>query len=80
MATRDQPSFARMCRAFPVRTGLFTVGPLVIGLAQLLNAVVHGSAVLPVAAVAAAMGAFSVLITSYHLSAFRRRRLTAAFD
>lgn len=80
MATRDTPSFARMCRAFPVRTSLFTLGPLLVGAAQLLNALVHGSALLPVAAVALVMCAFSVLITNYHLASFRRRRLTAALD
>lgn len=80
MATRNEPSFARMCRAFPVRTGVFTAGPLLVGFAQLLNALVHGSAVLPVAAIAVIMCAFSVLITNYHLASFRRRRLTADFD
>lgn len=73
---REEPSFGRMCRAFPVRTGVFTVGPVAVGLAQVGNALVHGSAVWPVAAVAALMGAFSVLVTRYHLSAFRRRALS----
>lgn len=80
MATRDEPSFARMCRSFPVRTSLFTVGPLVFALAQLLNAFVHGIPVWRVAVIAAVMAVFSVLITSYHLAKFRRRRLTPDFD
>lgn len=75
MATRDHSSFARMARAFPVRTGLFTLGPLIVGFAQLLNAAVHGTAVVPVAAVTVVMIVFSVLVTGYHLAKFRRRTL-----
>jgi len=69
-----------MCRAFPVRTSVFTVGPLAVALAQLLNALVHGVPVWPVAVVAAVTCVFSALVTSYHLAKFRRRRLTPAFD
>lgn len=77
MATREHPSFAGMCRAFPVRTGIFTLGPLAVGFAQLWNAAVHGISVLPVAAVTIIMIAFSILVTSYHLASFRRSTLTS---
>lgn len=75
MSYRDRPSFFAMCRAFPYRTALFTFGPMLVGLAQLINAYVHGSSVLLVGAVAAVMLAFSVLITRYHLVRFRIRQL-----
>ena len=80
MAIRDQPSFLRMFQAFPVRTGLFTLGPLAVGLAQVCNAVFHGSTLWPVVAVAAAMVVFSLLVTSYHLASFRRRTLVGELD
>lgn len=66
-----------MCRTFPLRTGLFTVGPVAVGVAQLLNVALHGTAVWAAAAAAAVMCAFSVLVTSYHLARFRRRALVA---
>lgn len=64
-----------MFRAFPVRTSVFTVGPLAIALAQIVNASVHGTGFLAVAAVGIVMAAFSVMVTRYHLTSFRRRRL-----
>jgi ribosomal protein L10 len=71
-----------MCRTFPIRTAVFTLGPLAVAVAQLLNAFVHGhGSALPLVAVIAVLTCvFSVLITRYHLSAFRRRTLTADFD
>lgn len=75
MATRDRPSFRRMARARPVRTAVFTLGPLAVGVAQLLNATVHGTGLVAFGAIAAAMAAFSVLVTRYHLTVFRRRTL-----
>ena len=69
-----------MCRTFPVRTGLFTVGPVAIGLAQLLNATLNGAAVWVAVLATAVMCAFSVLVTGYHLAQFRRHTLTREFD
>lgn len=69
-----------MCRTFPLRTGVCTVGPIAVGVAQLLNVVLHGTAAWgTVAAVAATavMCLFSVLITGYHLARFRRQSLSA---
>lgn len=78
MTKPDRPTFASMCRALPVRTGIFTFGPIAIGFAQLWNAVVHDLSVLPVAAIALVMVVFSVLVTSYHLASFRRSTLTSS--
>ena len=80
MATRNKPSFVRMFRRFPFRTGLFTFGPLAIGLAQVLNAAFHGISLWPVVAVAAVMCVFSVLVTNYHLASFRRQTLVDGLD
>ena len=80
MTTRNKPSFVRMFRRFPFRTGLFTFGPLAIGLAQVLNAAFHGISLWPVVAVAAVMCVFSVLVTNYHLASFRRRTLVDGLD
>ena len=77
MATRSDPSFLRMCRAFPMRTALFTLGPFVVAVTQVLNAFVHGGKLWLVAIVAAATVVFSVLVTNYHLAKFRRRRLSS---
>ena len=80
MATRDRPSFREMCRAFPVRTGIFTVGPLAVGVAQLFNAVAHGANLPLVALIVAGMVAYSVLVTNYHLAMFRRRGISQHVD
>lgn len=75
MATRRRPSFASMCRTFPMRTALFTAGPLLFGVAQLLNAYVHGTGLLGPAAVTGLLLVFSLLVTQYHLASFRVTRL-----
>lgn len=80
MAARTQSSFAHMCRAFPVRTGLFTLGPLAVAAAQLVNASVNGGSLPVVVAVAAVTCVFSLLVTRYHLAAFRRLRVSGEFD
>ncbi|MFB6141584.1 MAG: hypothetical protein ABEJ26_14260 [Halosimplex sp.] len=80
MSTQDRPSFWRMCRAFPVRTGIFTFGPLAVGAAQFCNAVAHGTNIRIVALIAALTVAYSVLVTDYHLSAFRRQRVCGEFE
>lgn len=75
MATRTRPTFARMCRTFPYRTALFTAGPLLVGLAQLVNAAVHGTGLVGAAAITGLLLVFSVLVTRLHLASFRRTRL-----
>jgi hypothetical protein len=80
MATREQPSFRQMCRETPYLTALFTVGPLLVGAAQVLNALVHGSNLPLLAAVVAATVAYSVLVTRYRLATFRRRSLARVVE
>lgn len=64
-----------MARHAPVRTAIFSVGPPLWGLVQLLNAYLHDGALLYVAVAAAVMTAFSVLLTRYHAAAYRRALL-----
>jgi len=80
MATREQPSFRQMCRETPFRTALFTFGPLLVGAAQVTNALVHGSSLPLLAAVAAVTVGYSVVATRYHLAAFRRRIVTRPLE
>lgn len=58
-----------------MRTAIFTLGPLAIGAAQLVNAYVHGADVRLVAAVTLVMVLFSAFVTRYHLATFRLYRL-----
>lgn len=78
MSTRRDVTFGKMARTFPMRTGLFTFGPVLFALVQLVNAYLHGASLLYAALFAALMVAFSVLVTRYHLVSFRLRRLTDA--
>jgi urea transporter len=80
MATRDRPTFEEMCRAFPIRTGLFTFGPLLVGAAQSLNAVAHGTNLWLVAFIAVVTVAYSILVTNYHLASFRRRTVCRGIE
>jgi len=80
MATRDRPSFGEMCRTFPVRTGVFTVGPLAVGVAQFFNAVAHGANLPLVTLIVAGMVVYSFIVTNYHLATFRRRTVSRRAD
>lgn len=75
MLARDGEAVVRLARAFPVRTGLFTVGPIVIALVQLANGFVHDVSLLATGSFAAVMVAYSVLVTRYHLATYRRSTL-----
>ncbi|NHN61248.1 MULTISPECIES: hypothetical protein [Halorussus] len=75
MAVTDEVSFWEMYRELPVKTTLASVGPVVLGLAQLLNGYVHDVPVTLTGAFAAVMVVAAVLVTRYHLVEFRRIRL-----
>lgn len=80
MATRDDVTFGKLARTFPGRTALFTFGPVLFGIAQFVNGYLNDGS-LPVAAtLLAVMVAFSVLVTRYHMTTFRIRRLTEDLD
>ena len=80
MATRESVSFGKMVRTFPGRTALFTVGPVLFGLVQFLNGYLNDGSLLFTAMFLSLMVAFSVLVTRYHMTTFRIRRLTDETD
>ena len=75
MAVSNKVSFWEMYRELPVKTTLASVGPVVLGLAQLLNGYVHGVPVTRTGIFAVVMVIAAVLVTRYHLVEFRRMRL-----
>jgi hypothetical protein len=76
MLERDGQTFSRMAREFPVRTGLFTFGPLVLALILLANSHIHDGSLLYTIAFAVLLVAYSVQITRYHLATFQRTTLS----
>lgn len=78
MPTRTGNTLARMGRQFPARTGLFTIGPVLFSLLQLLNCYLHGVSLLVAGGLSSVLVAYSVIVTRYHLAAFRRSELTAS--
>ncbi len=65
-----------MVRTHPVRTGLFTAGPVLFGLLQLFNSYMNGGSIPFAVAFCVVMAAFSVMVTRYHLITFRLTLLT----
>jgi hypothetical protein len=65
-----------MARTYPVRTGLFTVGPVIFGLLQFFNSYLNDGSLLFALAFCVAMGIFSAMVTRYHLVTFRLSELT----
>ncbi|WP_435157148.1 hypothetical protein [Haladaptatus sp. DFWS20] len=68
-------SFHELCRELPVQTGLFSFGPVAIGMAQLWNGYAHETAVSFHALFALVMVGFAVLVTRYHLASFQLEKL-----
>lgn len=64
--------FAAMAREFPVRTALFTLGPLAFALVQLFNGVAYDVSLLLAGAFALVLLAFAVQVNRYHLATYRR--------
>lgn len=76
----DRATFRRMCRTFPGRTALFTVGPVLFGTLQLLNGYLHDAS-LPLAGVLFCLTVcFAVQVTRLHVASFRVSRLTGRLD
>jgi hypothetical protein len=65
-----------MARTHPVRTALFSVGPLVFGLFQFFNSFLNDGSILFALGFCVVMGIFSALVTRYHLVTFRLTQLT----
>lgn len=80
MARRERDSFGRMVRTHPVRTGLFTAGPVIFGLLQFFNSYLNDGSILFALGLCVAMGVFSAMVTRYHLVTFRLTQLTKNLD
>lgn len=76
MVDDPEVTFEQMRRQFPIRTGVYTVGPLFVGIAQLVNSYLHGIPLLYAGAFTVLLLGFSVFITRYHLASYRMTRLT----
>ena len=73
--TADATSFLDMARAFPVRTVLLTVAPVVLALTQLCNAVLFGGPVVISTLFAVLLVGVVTQLTRWQLATFHRRRL-----
>lgn len=60
-----------LARDHPGRVLLYSVTPVVVAAAQLLNALVHGVSALLPGLFALALVAFAVVATQYHVAAMR---------
>ncbi|PSQ48409.1 hypothetical protein BRD15_05355 [Halobacteriales archaeon SW_6_65_15] len=75
MAVSDNVTFWEMYRELPVRTTIATVVPLFLGVAQLLNGVVHDVPIVRILGFTAGMVIAAVLVTQLHLVQYHRRKL-----
>ena len=75
MAVSDDITLRELFREVPIRTTLASVVPLSVGIAQLLDGVVHGVPVVRVVGFTAGMVIAAVLATQYNLVTFRREKI-----
>lgn len=80
MLDTEEVALLEMFRCLPVRSSLFTVGPFVLAIAQLANSAFNGLPLTYSGVFAAVMVGYSVLITRYHLTEFRLRKLQAVTE
>ena len=75
MTEKASVTFRDLCRELPVQTGMFSFGPILLGLAQLWNGYSHQTALSFNALFAVVMVGFAVLITRYHLASLQLDKL-----
>lgn len=75
MSVKDNTTLAEMVRELPIRTALYTLGPICIALAQFVNGYVNDISLVVLFAFALVMIAASVFITRYHLTEYRVSKL-----
>lgn len=75
-AADERETFLRMASEFPVRTGIFTFGLPAFALLQLINGLVHDGSLAYIGLFSALVVTYSVLITRYHVAAYRRETMT----
>lgn len=78
MMDEDEVSLEAMARQFPVQTGVYTVGPLLVGAVQIANSYVHGVSLLYAGLFTALLLVYSALMTRYQLASWRVSRLTGS--
>lgn len=74
-STDETEAFVEMAREFPARTAIFTFGLPVFTVLQFVNGVVHQGSLQFIAAFGAVAVAYSVVLTRYHVAAYRREKL-----
>ena len=79
MASEDDPTLRTLFRVHPADAAAFTLGPLLVAVALLANAFVHGLPMIYPAAFATALVAYSVLMTRHQLACVRMSRLQSAW-
>ncbi|EFW92958.1 hypothetical protein ZOD2009_06364 [Haladaptatus paucihalophilus DX253] len=75
MTNEVSVTFRELFEELPVQTGLFSFGPVLLGIAQLWNGYSHQTALSFHALFAVVMVGFAVLVTRYHLASFRLEKL-----
>lgn len=80
MARRDKDYLGKMARTHPIRTGLFSAGPIVFGLLQFFNSYLNDGSPLFALVFCAVMAMFAAMVTRYHLVTFRVNQLNKNFD
>lgn len=79
MERSDTRALLRMARTHPVRTSVFSVGPLLFGLAQMVHSFLTDGSLLFAALFLCAMAIFASMVTRYHLVTFRIHQLDEQF-
>jgi len=75
MGAKHEVTFFGMARDLPVRTALFSFGPLVFAVLQLANGYLNGGSIPLIALVGVVMLVFSVVVTRYNMALYRLSRL-----
>lgn len=75
MKSNATHTLLEMFRSNPVRSGLFTIAPIVIVAVQLLNSAMNGLSVVVSVPFAIVLLGFSVLLVRYQLVQFRLTQL-----
>lgn len=81
METKEEVTLTGMVRETPVRSCLYTLVPVALAVAQLLNSYFHGLPWLASVPFAVVLIGYACLSTQYNLTQLRRRKLeVAAYD
>lgn len=75
MTDEASVTFRDLFCELPIQTGMFSFGPVFLGIAQLWNGYSHQTALSYHALFATVMVGFAILVTRYHLASFRLKRL-----